>query len=449
MKLNATTEMIPVSWPQFGGLHPFAPADQTGGYRQVIDELNDWLCEITGFAKMSFQPNSGAQGEYAGLMVIRAYHASRGEQHRNVVLIPASAHGTNPASAAMAGFDIVVVRCDERGNIDVNDLKAQAEKHRNNLAALMVTYPSTHGVFEEAIIEICETIHRHGGQVYMDGANMNAQVGLTAPGLIGADVCHLNLHKTFAIPHGGGGPGMGPICVKAHLEPFLPGHISIEGTNTTTTNAVSAAAYGSASILLISYAYIRMLGYEGLKEATEYAILNANYMRARLQNAYDVLYTGTGGTCAHEFIIDLRPFKKTAEIEAEDVAKRLMDYGFHAPTMSFPVPGTIMIEPTESEDKAELDRFCDALLQIREEIRTIEEGLADKKDNLLKNAPHTQTEVIASEWNHNYSREAAVFPLPYVRVNKFWPSVKRVNNTAGDRNLICTCEPIESYMETA
>jgi glycine dehydrogenase len=445
MKLNAATEMMPLSWAHWAKIHPFAPENQAAGYARIISELGSYLCKITGFDACSLQPNSGAQGEYAGLLTIRDYHESRGEGHRNIMLIPISAHGTNPASAVMAGYKVVVVKALENGYIDVEDLKAKAAQHAPNLAGIMITYPSTYGVYEETVREITQIVHEHGGQVYMDGANMNAQVGLTAPGLIGADVCHLNLHKTFAIPHGGGGPGMGPICVREHLAPFLPGHVSRNGSR--QGHAVSAAAYGSASILLISYAYIRMLGYEGLKSATVYAILNANYMRARLQGAYDVLYTGTGGTCAHEFIIDLRPFKKTAEIEAEDVAKRLMDYGFHAPTMSFPVPGTIMIEPTESEDKAELDRFCDALLQIREEIRAIEEGRADKKDNLLKNAPHTQSELIASDWNHPYSREEAAFPLSYVRANKFWPSVKRVNNTAGDRNLICTCEPTEAYME--
>jgi glycine dehydrogenase len=445
MKLNAATEMMPLSWAHWAKIHPFAPENQAAGYARIISELGSYLCKITGFDACSLQPNSGAQGEYAGLLTIRDYHESRGEGHRNIMLIPISAHGTNPASAVMAGYKVVVVKALENGYIDVEDLKAKAAQHAPNLAGIMITYPSTYGVYEETVREITQIVHEHGGQVYMDGANMNAQVGLTAPGLIGADVCHLNLHKTFAIPHGGGGPGMGPICVREHLAPFLPGHVSRNGSS--QGHAVSAAAYGSASILLISYAYIRMLGYEGLKSATVYAILNANYMRARLQGAYDVLYTGTGGTCAHEFIIDLRPFKKTAEIEAEDVAKRLMDYGFHAPTMSFPVPGTIMIEPTESEDKAELDRFCDALLQIREEIRAIEEGRADKKDNLLKNAPHTQSELIASDWNHPYSREEAAFPLSYVRANKFWPSVKRVNNTAGDRNLICTCEPTEAYME--
>jgi glycine dehydrogenase len=394
------------------------------------------------------QPNSGAQGEYAGLLTIKRYHESRGDHHRNVMLIPISAHGTNPASAVMAGMKVVVVKALENGYIDVEDLKAKAQQHSANLSGIMITYPSTYGVYEETVKEITAVIHQHGGQVYMDGANMNAQVGLTAPGLIGADVCHLNLHKTFAIPHGGGGPGMGPICVKKHLAEFLPGHVEVIGeTSKVKKNAVSAAPYGSASILLISYAYIRMLGNEGVKAATEYAILNANYMRARLDGQYDILYTNHNGQCAHEFIVDLRPFKKTAEIEAEDVAKRLIDYGFHAPTMSFPVPGTIMIEPTESEDKAELDRFCNALLSIREEIKAIEEGKADKKDNALKNAPHTQFVVTADEWNHSYSRQSAAFPLYYVTLNKFWPAVARVNNTHGDRNLICTCEPIESYME--
>lgn len=447
MKLNAATEMIPLSWAHWSKMHPFAPKEQAGGYQQIVKELSRYLCEITAFDACSLQPNSGAQGEYAGLLAIRNYHQSQGQAHRNVMLIPISAHGTNPASAVMAGYKVVVVKALENGYIDVEDLKAKAAQYAENLAGIMITYPSTYGVYEETVKEITTIIHQHGGQVYMDGANMNAQVGLTAPGLIGADVCHLNLHKTFAIPHGGGGPGMGPICVKAHLAPFLPGHVEETG-NDNPTHAVSAAQYGSASILLISYAYIRMLGYTGVKAATEYAILNANYMRARLQNDYDILYTGTGGTCAHEFIVDLRPFKKTVEIEAEDVAKRLMDYGFHAPTMSFPVPGTIMIEPTESEDKAELDRFCDAMLSIREEIRAIEEGQADKKDNPLKNAPHTQFEVMGNDWSHAYSRETAAYPLAYVRHNKFWPSVSRVNNTFGDRHLVCTCEPTSAYAES-
>ena len=444
MKLNAATEMIPVSWPEFGGLHPFIPSNQSLGYQQIIQELNDYLCKITGFTACSLQPNSGAQGEYAGLLSIRAYHHARNEDHRNLVLIPISAHGTNPASAVMAGFKVVVVKCDEAGNIDLADLKSKAIEYKNTLGALMVTYPSTHGVFEETIKDICATIHENGGLVYMDGANMNAQVGLTSPGMIGADVCHLNLHKTFSIPHGGGGPGMGPICVNDKLAPFLPGHI----TNTSTTHhAVSAAEFGSASILLISYAYIKMLGAEGVKLATMYAILNANYMRARLEKYYKILYAGNNGTCAHEFIVDLRPFKQSAGIEAEDVAKRLIDYGFHAPTMSFPVAGTIMIEPTESEDKAELDRFCDALIAIYHEIHAIETGAIDKLDNALKNAPHTQAVVCADEWNHSYNRQVAAFPLPYVRLNKFWPSVARINNTHGDRNLICTCEPVSSYAE--
>ncbi|THU35927.1 aminomethyl-transferring glycine dehydrogenase [Niastella caeni] len=459
MKLNAASEMIPLSWQHWSKIHPFAPEDQTQGYKQITDELGQYLCDITAFDACSLQPNSGAQGEYAGLLVIREYHASRGEAHRNVMLIPISAHGTNPASAVMAGMKVVVVKALENGYIDVEDLKAKAEQYSKNLSGIMITYPSTYGVYEETVKEITHIIHQHGGQVYMDGANMNAQVGLTAPGLIGADVCHLNLHKTFAIPHGGGGPGMGPICVKEHLAKFLPGklsidHIRIESsrgrdktTSVTTLNSVSAAPYGSASILLISYAYIRMLGAEGVRKASEYAILNANYMRARLEGQYEILYTNHNGECAHEFIVDLRPFKKSAEIEAEDVAKRLMDYGFHAPTMSFPVPGTIMIEPTESEDKAELDRFCDALLSIREEIRAIEEGKADKKDNALKHAPHTQHVVISSQWAHAYTREQAAFPLEYIRENKFWPSVARVNNTYGDRNLICTCEPVSSYVE--
>jgi len=441
MKLNAATEMIPVSWPSFGGLHPFAPSEHTKGYQEIAKELSEYLCETTGFTACSLQPNSGAQGEYAGLLTIRSYHEARNQTNRNIVLIPISAHGTNPASAVMAGFKVVVVACDAAGNIDVVDLKAKAEQHKENLGALMVTYPSTHGVFEETIIDICQTIHDFGGLVYMDGANMNAQVGLTSPGNIGADVCHLNLHKTFAIPHGGGGPGMGPICVNDKLAPYLPGH----SINNNDANAVSAAPLGSASILLISYAYIKMLGAKGLELATSYAILNANYMKARLEKAYPILYTGKNGTCAHEFIIDLRPFKASAGIEAEDVAKRLIDYGFHAPTMSFPVPGTIMIEPTESEDMAELDRFCDALLSIHAEIKAIENGQFDKVDNPLKNAPHTQHVICADEWSHAYSRQVAAFPLPYVQQNKFWPSVARVNNTHGDRNLICTCEPVASY----
>ncbi len=445
MKLNAATEMIPISWPAFSQLHPFVPINQAQGYQQIIDELKQYLCAITGFNACSLQPNSGAQGEYAGLLAIRSYHIDHDQPHRNIVLIPISAHGTNPASAVMAGFKVVVVKCDDAGNIDITDLKTKAEQYKDTLGALMVTYPSTHGVFEETIKEICAIIHDNGGLVYMDGANMNAQVGLTSPGAIGADVCHLNLHKTFAIPHGGGGPGMGPICVNDLLAPYLPGHIMIN-KKVKKADAVSASPYGSASILLISYGYIKMLGYDGVKMATEYAILNANYMKARLERHYKILYMGKNNTCAHEFIVDLRPFKQSAGIEVEDVAKRLIDYGFHAPTMSFPVPGTIMIEPTESEDKAELDRFCDAMISIYEEIKAIEEGKLDKTDNPLKNAPHTQNVVCAEEWNHTYTRQQAAFPLYYITQNKFWPSVGRVNNTHGDRNLICTCEPVESYM---
>jgi glycine dehydrogenase len=441
MKLNAATEMIPVSWPAFSTMHPFAPSHQTIGYHEMANELSAYLCQTTGFTACSLQPNSGAQGEYAGLLTIRSYHQHHQQAHRNIVLIPISAHGTNPASAVMAGFKVVVVACDTAGDIDMNDLKEKALLHKDALGALMVTYPSTHGVFEETIIDICSLIHELGGLVYMDGANMNAQVGLTSPGNIGADVCHLNLHKTFAIPHGGGGPGMGPICVNDKLAPFLPGH-SQQGNG---ANAVSAAPLGSASILLISYAYIKMLGAEGLALSTAYAILNANYMKARLEKNYTILYAGKNGTCAHEFIIDLRPFKASAGIEAEDVAKRLIDFGFHAPTMSFPVAGTIMIEPTESEDKAELDRFCDALIAIHEEIKAIENGELDKTDNPLKNAPHTQKVICADEWNHKYTRQQAAFPLYYVQHNKFWPTVARVNNTHGDRNLICTCEPVSSY----
>lgn len=444
MKLNATTEMVPVTWPEFGNIHPFAPSDQVGGYMQVFDELNQWLSEITGFAAMSLQPNAGAQGEYAGLMVIRAYHQDRGEGHRNIALIPSSAHGTNPASAAMAGMQIVVVACDEKGNIDVADLKAKAQEHSQNLSCLMVTYPSTHGVFEESIIEICSIIHQHGGQVYMDGANMNAQVGLTSPATIGADVCHLNLHKTFCIPHGGGGPGMGPIGVAKHLVPFLPGHAVVAMGGEKSIPAVSSAPWGSASILVISHAYIAMMGGEGLTEATKYAILNANYMKARLENSYPVLYAGANGRCAHEMILDCRAFKNFG-VEVTDIAKRLMDYGFHAPTVSFPVAGTLMVEPTESEPKHELDRFCDALIAIRQEIEAVEKGTSDKVDNPLKNAPHTSAVVTADEWSHAYSRQKAAFPLPYVADHKFWPSVGRVNDTHGDRTLICACPPIESY----
>ena len=445
MKLNATSEMVPISWPEFNGLHPFAPLEQAAGYQQIIRELEEYLCTITGFSAVSLQPNSGAQGEYAGLMVIRAYHHNRKEQHRDVVLIPSSAHGTNPASAVMAGMNVVVVKCDDHGNIDIRDLRAKAEQHKDKLSALMVTYPSTHGVFEEGIREITQIVHDCGGQVYMDGANMNAQVGLTNPATIGADVCHLNLHKTFAIPHGGGGPGMGPIGVASHLAPFLPSHPVIKTGGSTP--AVSAAPWGSASILLISYAYIRMLGGQGVTASTKYAILNANYIKAKLEPYYPILYVGSNNRVAHEMIADCRPFKLSAGIEVEDIAKRLMDYGFHAPTMSFPVPGTIMIEPTESESKAELDRFCDAMIAIRKEIDEIEKGIADKKDNVLKNAPHTLGEITKDEWSHSYSRKKAAFPLPYILHHKFWPSVGRVDNAYGDRNLVCACPPIESYAE--
>ena len=446
MKLNATSEMIPVTWPEFGKLHPFAPADQVLGYYTIFDELDKWLSEITGFAAMSLQPNAGAQGEYAGLMVIRAYHQDRGDFHRDIALIPSSAHGTNPASAAMAGMKIVVVKSLENGNIDVDDLRAKAEEHSANLSCLMVTYPSTHGVFEESIIDICDIIHQHGGQVYMDGANMNAQVGLTSPAIIGADVCHLNLHKTFCIPHGGGGPGMGPIGVAAHLVKYLPGHSVVNINNEKSIPAVSAAPWGSASILIISHAYIAMMGGEGLTNATKYAILNANYMKQRLEEHFPILYAGAEGRCAHEMILDCRGFKNYG-IEVVDIAKRLMDYGFHAPTVSFPVAGTLMIEPTESEPKHELDRFCDALISIRHEITEVEQGKLDKVDNPLKNAPHTAGVVTANEWNHSYSRQKAAFPLPYVAAFKFWPSVGRVNDSHGDRSLICACPPIESYME--
>ncbi|MBL7783242.1 MAG: aminomethyl-transferring glycine dehydrogenase [Saprospiraceae bacterium] len=444
MKLNAATEMIPVSWENWANMHPFMPADQVQGYAQIIRELEQYLCEITGFEACSLQPNSGAQGEYAGLMAIRGYHLARGDAHRNVALIPSSAHGTNPASAVMAAMQVVVVACDERGNIDVADLRAKAEQHADNLSCLMVTYPSTHGVFETSIIEVCDIIHRHGGKVYMDGANMNAQVGLTSPATIGADVCHLNLHKTFAIPHGGGGPGMGPICCNASLAPYLPGHVFAETGGSAGATAISAAPWGSASILLISYAYIKMLGAEGVTNATKYAILNANYIKARLETAYDILYVGENGRCAHEMIVDLRPFKSI--VSAEDLAKRLVDYGFHAPTLSFPVAGTIMIEPTESESKAELDRFCDALLAIRKEIDEIAMGHADAEDNVLHNAPHTVQDVSADEWPHKYSREKAAFPLPYLRQGfKFWPAVSRIDQAYGDRNLVCTCPPVEEY----
>ena len=447
MKLNAASELLPITWPEFANIHPFVPLDQAQGYTELIEQLNKDLSEITGFARMSFQPNSGAQGEYTGLMVIRAYHIANGNAHRNVALIPSSAHGTNPASAAMAGMKIVISKCDEKGNIDFADLKEKAELHKDNLSCLMVTYPSTHGVYEESITEITKLIHDNGGLVYMDGANMNAQVGLTSPGNIGADVCHLNLHKTFAIPHGGGGPGMGPIGVVEKLVPFLPSHTIINTSGDKGITAVSAAPYGSALILLISYGYIKMLGAEGLKQATEMAILNANYMKELLQDNYKILYTGKNGRCAHEMILDCSDFKLPSGVEVGDIAKRLMDYGFHAPTVSFPVHDTLMIEPTESESKRELDRFCEAMISIRKEIKEIEEGKFDKADNVIKNAPHTCKLVVADNWVKPYSRQKAAYPLNWVRDNKFWPSVAKVDSAYGDRNLVCACPPIEAYME--
>ncbi|HRH64551.1 MAG TPA: beta-eliminating lyase-related protein, partial [Bacteroidia bacterium] len=447
MKLNAVSELYPLRWNEFANLHPFAPIDQTLGYQEVFKELEKTLCEITGFAAMSFQPNSGAQGEYAGLLVIREYHISRGDTHRTIALIPSSAHGTNPASAAMVGMQIVVVKCDEKGNIDLADLKQKAEQHKDNLSCLMVTYPSTHGVYEEGIIEITDIIHKNGGQVYMDGANMNAQVGLTSPGNIGADVCHLNLHKTFAIPHGGGGPGMGPIGVAAHLAPFLPTHPLVKTGGAKGIKAVSAAPWGSSLILLISYGYCKMLGAEGVTNSTKMAILNANYIKECLKDHYATLYTGKNGRCAHEMILDCANFKKTAQVEVADIAKRLMDYGFHAPTVSFPVHDTIMVEPTESESLAELNRFCEAMISIRKEIDEIASGVASADDNVLKNSPHTAKEATSDNWKHSYSRQKAVYPLKWVAENKFWPSVGRVDNAYGDRNLICSCPSIESYTE--
>jgi len=446
MKLNASSEMIPVTWPELGRIHPFAPANQITGYLQLVDELEKQLVECTGYDKFSMQPNAGSQGEYAGLLAIRRYHESRGDAQRDICLIPSSAHGTNPASAAMASMRVVIVNCDELGNVDVADLRQKAEQHRDELAALMVTYPSTHGVFEEGIREICDIVHEHGGQVYVDGANMNALVGLAAPGHFGADVSHLNLHKTFCIPHGGGGPGMGPIGVKAHLAPFLPNHPvqPIDGLD-SENDTVSAATYGSASILPISWMYIRMMGGAGLRRATEVAILNANYMAKRLADHYPILYTGKRGRVAHECIIDLRPLKESSGISEEDVAKRLMDYGFHAPTMSFPVPGTLMIEPTESEAKAELDRFCDAMIHIRKEIARVKAGQLPADDNPLVNAPHTQADIISSDWARAYSREEAAWPVNDLRESKYWPTVNRIDNVYGDRNLICSCPPVESY----
>jgi glycine dehydrogenase len=445
MKLNATAEMIPVTWPEFGRMHPFAPPAQTEGYAELFRTLEADLCDITGFAAVSLQPNAGSQGEYAGLLVIRKYHESRGEGHRDVCLIPQSAHGTNPASAAMAGMRIVVVKTTATGDIDVEDLRARAEEHSTNLSALMVTYPSTHGVFEEGIGEACRIVHQHGGQVYMDGANMNAMVGLARPGEIGADVCHLNLHKTFCIPHGGGGPGMGPIGVGAHLASFLPGHPVVPQAGRSSLGAVAAAPWGSASILPISWVYIRMMGGAGLTEATKVAILNANYIAHRLQEHFPVLYQGRNGRVAHECIVDPRGVKGTTGVEVEDIAKRLIDFGFHAPTVSFPVAGTLMIEPTESESKAELDRFCDALIAIRGEIRDIEAGILDRQDNPLKHAPHTADVVVSDSWNRAYSREQAAFPAPWTRESKFWPAVSRVDNAYGDRNLVCSCPPIDEY----
>ncbi|MBF8247749.1 MAG: glycine dehydrogenase [Bacteroidetes bacterium] len=448
MKLNAASELMPITWREFSRIHPFVPLNQVDGYAEVFEHLEQYLCEITGFAACSLQPNSGAQGEYAGLLVIRAYHNGRGQANRKVALIPQSAHGTNPASAVMAGMQVVVVKCDERGNIQVNDLREKAIQYKNDLAALMVTYPSTHGVFEESIQEICKIVHENGGQVYMDGANLNAQVGLTNPATIGADVCHINLHKTFSIPHGGGGPGMGPICVAEHLAPYLPGHPLVKTGGSKAINAVSSSPWGSSSILLISYGYIRMLGSRGVTAATEYAILNANYLKARLAKHFSVLYEGANGRCAHEFILDMREFK-SAGVEVEDIAKRLMDYGFHAPTVSFPVAGTLMIEPTESESKAELDRFAESLISIRKEIQEIIDGKADKKDNVLKNAPHTASEALGETWNHPYTRYKAVYPLMHLRKNKFWPTVGRIDNAYGDRNIMCACPPLENYTEEA
>ena len=447
MKLNAASELMPITWPEFAHIHPFVPIEQAAGYLEIINALDRSLSEITGFAKMSFQPNSGAQGEYSGLLVIQAYHQSRGDAHRNIALIPTSAHGTNPASAAMCGMKIVLVKCDEKGNIDVADIREKATLHKDNLSCLMVTYPSTHGVYEESIIEITNIIHEYGGQVYMDGANMNAQVGLTSPGNIGADVCHLNLHKTFAIPHGGGGPGMGPIGVAKQLVPFLPSHTLVKTGGEKGISAVSAAPFGSSLILLISYGYIKMLGGEGVTDATKIAILNANYIKESLKDHYPTLYSGKNGRCAHEMILDCAEFKRQAGVEVGDIAKRLMDYGYHAPTVSFPVHDTLMVEPTESESKEELDRFCSVMIAIKMEIDEIISGNADKEDNVIKNAPHTAKSVISDDWKHSYSREKAVYPLKWVKDAKFWPSVARVDNAHGDRNLICACPPIEAYAE--
>jgi glycine dehydrogenase len=445
MKLNAATELLPLTWGEFANIHPFAPQNQTEGYLEMLHDLERDLSEITGFYRTSLQPNSGAQGEYAGLMVIRAYHMSRNDHHRNIAIIPSSAHGTNPASAVMAGMKVVVTKCDEAGNIDFDDLKEKVELHKDNLAALMITYPSTHGVFEESVIEITDLIHEHGGQVYMDGANMNAQVGLTSPGNIGADVCHLNLHKTFAIPHGGGGPGMGPIGVAKHLAPFLPSNPIIKIREKEAISSISATPYGSALVLLISYAYIKMLGEEGLRKSTEAAILSANYIKQQLEGDYPILYQGENKTVAHEMILDCRQFKQSAGIEVVDIAKRLIDYGFHAPTVSFPVGGTLMVEPTESESIAELDRFIAAMKSIRLEIKSIEDGVARKDNNLLKNAPHPEYMCTSDEWNLPYTRSQAAYPMENQRGNKFWASVRRVDDAYGDRNLICSCPSIEEY----
>jgi glycine dehydrogenase len=445
MKLNATSEMIPISWPGFNRLHPFAPVAQAEGYRILFEQLERWLAEITGFARVSLQPNAGSQGEFAGLLTIRAWHEARGDAHRDVCLIPQSAHGTNPASAVMAGYRVVVVKTDPNGNIDVADLEAKASEHRDRLAALMVTYPSTHGVFEEAIVDVCRIVHEHGGQVYMDGANMNAQVGLCRPGDIGADVCHLNLHKTFCIPHGGGGPGMGPIGVAAHLAPFLPGHPVVTTGGEQAFGTVSAAPWGSPSILPISWMYIAMMGPDGLKHATEVAILSANYVAKRLAGHYDVLYTGPSGLVAHECILDTRPFRQSAGVEVEDIAKRLIDYGFHPPTVSFPVAGTLMVEPTESEPKEELDRFVAAMIGIRDEIRAVEEGIQPRGDNVLTGAPHTLRQLTADSWTRPYTREHAAFPTAATRWHKVWPTVSRIDQAYGDRNLICTCPSPEAY----
>jgi glycine dehydrogenase len=449
MKLNATTEMIPLTWPEFGSLHPFVPRDQASGYHQMFAKLEDWLCRISGYDAVSLQPNSGAQGEYAGLLAIEAYHAARGETHRKVCLIPSSAHGTNPASAQMAGMEVVVVACDARGDVDVADLKAKAEKHADRLAAIMITYPSTHGVFEEHIGEICDIVHAHGGQVYLDGANLNAQVGLARPGDYGADVSHFNLHKTFCIPHGGGGPGMGPIGVKAHLAPYLPGHPSTDDGVAHAIGPVSAAPYGSASILTISYIYMLLMGGDGLTQATEIAILNANYIAARLEAHYPVLYRNARGRVAHECIVDPRPLKQTSGVTVDDIAKRLIDHGFHAPTMSFPVPGTLMIEPTESESKAELDRFCDAMIAIRKEIAEVEQGRFTIEASPLRHAPHTVHDIADDEWSRAYRRSEGCFPAGSSRSDKYWCPVGRVDNVYGDRNLVCSCPPMTDYAEAA